>query len=394
MPENAAIGTQTLTVTAPADRPPADAAGRGHARQGPAGQAHARAAAALSCAAPRSRASSTSSRSRTTAAAISSSALAAQAPQNFETSFTEQYGSQELSPFRSRPARPRTSSSRCAPPNTVGARQLSGRRRGSAPRTPSATTERRARDHRPAEARHRRPRRPAVDAALTAGKESLDPDRRHQHRHRAGRRDRAHQQRRRAAGRSPSSRRPSTASRPNANKEVQALVTPTGEGDRRRLRDRPSAPRRAARPPHASSASRSATSTMWGIAGVGIIARRAADHGRRGREVRPPMSDTVIEAQGLTKRYGRVDRRRRHLVHGRARRDLRPARAERRGQDHDHPDDARPDRDVRRQRAACSATIRRASRSQVKRRVGYLPDTVGFYDHMTARRQSALHRAR
>ena len=29
---------------------------------------------------------------------------------------------------------------------------------------------------------------------------------------------------------------------------------------------------------------------------------------------------------------------------------------------------------------------------QVKRQVGYLPDTVGFYDHMTAARQSALHR--
>ncbi len=30
---------------------------------------------------------------------------------------------------------------------------------------------------------------------------------------------------------------------------------------------------------------------------------------------------------------------------------------------------------------------------QVKRRVGYLPDQVGFYDNLTRRRQSALHRA-
>ena len=29
----------------------------------------------------------------------------------------------------------------------------------------------------------------------------------------------------------------------------------------------------------------------------------------------------------------------------------------------------------------------------VKRRVGYLPDAVGFYDHLTRGRQSALHRA-
>ena len=49
-----------------------------------------------------------------------------------------------------------------------------------------------------------------------------------------------------------------------------------------------------------------ATSTMWGAIGVGIIAHRAADHGRRGGEVRTAMSDTVIEAQGLTKRYGRA----------------------------------------------------------------------------------------
>ena len=36
-------------------------------------------------------------------------------------------------------------------------------------------------------------------------------------------------------------------------------------------------------------------------------------------------------------------------------------------------------------RSTCWASIRCASRSQVKRRVGYLPDAVGFYDHLTAR---------
>ena len=40
--------------------------------------------------------------------------------------------------------------------------------------------------------------------------------------------------------------------------------------------------------------------------------------------------------------------------------------------------------DISAGRRACSATIRCASRSPVKRRVGYLPDQVGFYDNLTA----------
>ena len=40
--------------------------------------------------------------------------FAAQAPSNFETSFTEAYGSQELSSIPIEPVSPRTSSSRCA----------------------------------------------------------------------------------------------------------------------------------------------------------------------------------------------------------------------------------------------------------------------------------------
>ena len=95
--------------------------------------------------------------------------------------------------------------------------------------------------------------------------------------------------------------------------------------------------------------------------------------------------DNVIEAQSLTKRYRRGHRRSTASRSRSARGEIfGAARPERRRQDHDHPDDARPERHHRRTGRACSATIRCASRSQVKRRVGYLPDAVGFYDNLTA----------
>ena len=96
------------------------------------------------------------------------------------------------------------------------------------------------------------------------------------------------------------------------------------------------------------------------------------------------MSDNVIEAQGLTKRYGRAT-----VVDGisftvGARRDIRAARAERRRQDHDHPDDARLDRNHPTGKARVLGHDPAREPLAVKRRVGYLPDTVGFYDKLTA----------
>ena len=112
---------------------------------------------------------------------------------------------------------------------------------------------------------------------------------------------------------------------PGQNKEVQALVTP---------------PEKAMAGDYAPTfnvASRGETASHavprrgFDLDHVGHRRRRhhrhrAADHGRSGCEVRPAMSDTVIEASGLTKRYGDGHGGRRRLVHDPAGRDLRPAR--------------------------------------------------------------------
>ena len=48
------------------------------------------------------------------------------------------------------------------------------------------------------------------------------------------------------------------------------------------------------------------TSTTWGMVGRRRYRCGAADHGRCGVEVRTAMSEPVITARGLTKRYGDV----------------------------------------------------------------------------------------
>ena len=138
---------------------------------------------------------------------------------------------------------------------------------------------------------------------------------------------------------------------PGQNKEVQALVTP---------------PEKAMAGDYAPTfnvASRGETaSQQFRVAVVDLDhvghrrrrhhRHRAADHGRGGGEVRPAMSDTVIEASGPDQALRRGHGGRRCLVHDQAWRDLRPARSERGRQDHDHPDDARPDRSDRTARFA------------------------------------------
>ena len=103
------------------------------------------------------------------------------------------------------------------------------------------------------------------------------------------------------------------------------------------------------------------------------------------------MSDTVIEAQGLTKRYGRVA----------AVDDI--SFTVGRGEIFGllGPNGAGKTTTILMMLGLTEVTAGTVSvlghdparePLQVKRQVGYLPDTVGFYDHMTARRQSALHR--
>ncbi len=58
---------------------------------------------------------------------------------------------------------------------------------------------------------------------------------------------------------------------PNQHQEVQALITPAGQGDRRRLCGELQQPPRAARTAARISASPWRPRPMWGIAGVGII---------------------------------------------------------------------------------------------------------------------------
>ncbi len=86
------------------------------------------------------------------------------------------------------------------------------------------------------------------------------------------------------------------------------------------------------------------------------------------------MSDNVIEVNNLTKRYGGTT-----VVKGISfavarGRDFRPARAERRRQDHDHPDAARPERHHGSGTARVLGHDPAREPLAVKRRVGYLPD--------------------
>ncbi len=139
--------------------------------------------------------------------------------------------------------------------------------------------------------------------APAPGPQTSIPVARHQHRHRAGRRDRA---RRHGADRLEDHLRAEDdrAHRARAEPGSAGAGHPARQGDRRRLSSPRCAPPRAAKRPRPNFRVTVTTSTMWGIAGVGIIGDRAAGHGRRGGEVRPAMSEPVIEAHGLTKRYG------------------------------------------------------------------------------------------
>jgi len=121
-----------------------------------------------------------------------------------------------------------------------------------------------------------------------------------------------------------------------------------------------------------------------GLIGIGIVGWRLLIMLCGSGEVRPPMSDNVIEVEGLTKRYGRttaVDDISFTVGKGEIFGLLGPNGA---GKTHHHPDDAGLDRRHLRPRPASWATTPSASSCRLKRGVRLSAGPVGFYDHMTA----------
>ena len=108
--------------------------------------------------------------------------LSAQAPQNFDATFTEQYGSQELNALPLDAGQSKDVKLKVRPPNTVAAGKYKvdgkGDRRGR-----HRDRRARPRHHRPAQDRHCRPRRRAQRQGLgrPGGDDPGDP---HQYRHR------------------------------------------------------------------------------------------------------------------------------------------------------------------------------------------------------------------
>ena len=130
------------------------------------------------------------------------------------------------------------------------------------------------------------------------------------------------------------------------------------------------------------------TSTVWGIAGLGIISAVGAGAGACRDPLRPAMSAPVIEARGLTKRYGRVtavDNLDLTIEAGEVFGLLGPNGSGKTTTilmilgltDPTEGAVSVLGRDPLREPLA------------VKKRVGYLPDAVGFYDQLTARENLA-----
>ena len=311
------VGTTNLTVNAQGRGDRRHAAGGGDAGQGPAGQAHAQSAAAgaarhleVELRVPARH----QERQRQEGLLVS---LSAQAPQNFDTTFTEQYGSQELTALPLDAGQSKDVKLKVQPPNTIAA----GKYKVTAKVVGRGRHRRR---------RSRRSTSPASPSSSITGREGLlsaradgrqgklDPGGRHQYGHRGGRADRAVGHRARAAGRS--SFEPKTIDRiaPNENKEVQALITPTGKAIAGDYVTTLRASARGESWPRRRSASRWPPRRSGASSGVGIIGDRAAGHGRRSRMVRPAMSESVIEAQGPHQALQRDGRGERRLVRGRS----------------------------------------------------------------------------
>jgi uncharacterized membrane protein len=194
-------------------------------------------------------------------------ALSAQAPQNFDATFTEQYGSQELSAVPVEPGQSKDVKLKVTPPNTAAAGPYKVSVRVSA-EDASAT----------ADLGLNITGQPRIDISgreglvstrASAGKETTVPVV-------ITNTGTAPAEDIQLSGSAPSGWKvtfePKTIERiaPNDNKEVQALITPT---EKAIAGDYVTTIRASARGESASSTFRVTvtTSTMWGIAGVGII---------------------------------------------------------------------------------------------------------------------------
>ena len=286
--------------------------------------------------------------------------LSAQAPQNFDASFTEQYGSQELNAVPVDAGQSKDVKLKVTPPNTAAAGdyKVDGTR---ARRGCLGDIRSRPRHYRPAEARCQRSRRPGVHPRLrrqgdavpvvitntgTAPADDIE-----------------------LSGSAPSGWKvtfdPKTVDRiaPNENKEVQALITPT---DKAIAGDYVTTIRASARGESASTTFRVTvtTSTMWVSPASASSASRFSSWSGRWQGSAGDERGCCHRGQRPHQEVWSGGRRRSHFVYRRARRDFRTARPERRGQDDDDPDDARAHRHFGGRGAACSGSIRRASRSR------------------------------
>lgn len=193
--------------------------------------------------------------------------LAAQAPRNFDVSFTEQYGSQELNAVPIDAGQAKDVKLKVTPPNTAGAGNYKVVARATAEGT-SATTDL-GLDITGQPKLEVSGREGLVSTRAAAGKETTVPIV-------VTNTGTAPADDIELSGSGPSGWKvtfnPKTVERiaPNANKEVQALITPA---DKAIAGDYVTTIRAAARGESASTDFRVTvtTSTMWGIAGVGII---------------------------------------------------------------------------------------------------------------------------
>jgi uncharacterized membrane protein len=193
--------------------------------------------------------------------------LAAQAPRNFDVSFTEQYGSQELNAVPIDAGQNKDVKLKVTPPNTAAAGKYSVVARASAEET-SATADL-GLDITGQPKLEVSGREGLVSTRATAGAQTSVPVV-------ITNTGTAPAEDVELSGTAPSGWKvdfnPKTVDRiaPNANKEVQALITPT---DKAIAGDYVTSITAGARGESASTDFRVtvSTSTMWGIAGVGII---------------------------------------------------------------------------------------------------------------------------
>ena len=228
--------------------------------------------------------------------------LAATAPQNFEVSFTEQYGSQELNAVPLDAGQSKDVKLKVRPPNTIGVGPQKVTARATVEdATATAELGLEITGTPKIEIAGREGR---LNASATAGQETSIPVI-------VANTGTATAEAIELTGSAPSGWKieadPKVLDRlpPNETKEVQFKVTPTPKAV---AGDYVTTVRAAARGESASQTFRVAvaTSTQWGFIGAGHHRYRAAGAVRCGDEVRAAMSNQVIEAQNLTKRYDGV----------------------------------------------------------------------------------------